>query len=322
MASSEFAVTFTAREQAELLAVDPPTVPLEPRQVHGRTLATLVSAGTEIEGAYLGERFPVQPGYAAVFEVTGVGEEVASIRPGDHVFCMGNHRSFQRVAEPAVLPVPAGLAPTRAVFARLMNVTMTTLTTTTARPPERVAVTGLGLVGHLGAQNLRVAGYDVLGVDPDPRRREIAAGKGLAVAERLPTGDEAGFGLVLDGSGHEQAVLDACQAVRPKGEVVLVGTPWRRRTELTAHAILWEIFHRYVVVRSGWEWELPREPQAFRVNSIRGNLAAALRWLVEQRVDVDGLAEVISPSDCQRAYQGLLRHDWPTLGAVFDWTRL
>ena len=81
-----------------------------------------------------------------------VGSEVRSLRVGDRAFCMGPHRSFQRVAAEAAVPLPAGLAPEVAVFCRLMGVTMSTLTTTTARPPELVLVTGLGPVGHLGAR--------------------------------------------------------------------------------------------------------------------------------------------------------------------------
>ena len=62
----EYSVTFTAREQAELLPLERDETPLGPDEVAGKTLATLISAGTELAGGYLGERFPSRPGYAAV----------------------------------------------------------------------------------------------------------------------------------------------------------------------------------------------------------------------------------------------------------------
>src|SRR6266542_4039993 len=96
-ARQEYAVTITARERAELLPVERDARPLGPREVAGRTLSTLISAGTELAGAYLGDRFPCVPGYAAVFEVEEVGSEVADVRGGDRLFCMGPHRSYQRV---------------------------------------------------------------------------------------------------------------------------------------------------------------------------------------------------------------------------------
>src|SRR5688500_6139248 len=61
-----WSVTFTDREQAALLPMDPDPAPLGPREVAGRTRATLISAGTELAGAYQGSRFPAHPGYAAV----------------------------------------------------------------------------------------------------------------------------------------------------------------------------------------------------------------------------------------------------------------
>ena len=319
----EYAVVVTAREQAELLPVERDPVPLGPREVFGRTLVTLVSPGTELSGAYQGDQFPRTVGYAAAFEIEAVGEEVTGFEVGDWAFCMGPHRSFQRVPQEGALPLPEFLQPEHAVFARLMGVTMSTLTTTTARPPEKVLVTGLGPVGHLGARIFALCGYDVLAVDPSAARRELAQEAGIRpVLAAVPLDDPAvrgQVGLALECSGHEQAVLDACAVVRKRGEVVLVGVPWRPRAERTAHELLHAVFHRYVVLRSGWEWELPRQPADFRANSLFGNLAAALRWLAEGRIAVHGLYDVAAPRNCQRVYQDLLHRHTRQLTAIFNW---
>jgi hypothetical protein len=52
-----------------------------------------------------------------------------------------------------------------------------------------------------------------------------------------------------------------------KGEVSLVGAPWRRQTDIAAQEILHHVFFDYVVLRSGWEWELPLHEEEFRENS-------------------------------------------------------
>jgi threonine dehydrogenase-like Zn-dependent dehydrogenase len=321
---TERAITITAREQAELLPAEPDSSPLAPREVAGRTVATLVSAGTELAGHYLGSRFPAVPGYAAVFCVETVGSEVTDLAAGDFAFCMGPHRSWQRAARERVVPVPAGLPAAKATFARMMSVTMSTLVTTAARPGDRVLVTGLGLVGHLGAQIFQRCGYRVIACDPDPARQEFARRAGIArVSAEVPREDPAVAGrvaLVLECSGHEQAAVDGCRVVRKRGEVVQVGAPWRRQTELSAHELLHLVFHRYVVLRSGWEWELPLEPADFRAGSIFGNVAAALDWLVEGRIAVDDLYALRSPQDAQDAYQALLHHRGERLAVVFDWS--
>ncbi len=321
-------VLFTAPERAEL--VDEPADARPPRQteVVGRTLVSLVSAGTEL-AVYRGllpGKFPHGSGYAAVVEVESVGSDVTDLRPGDRVFCMDNHRLRQRNERRECVPIPAGLAPEHAVFARMMGITMSTLVTTTARPPELVVVTGLGVVGLLGAQIFASCGYRVLACDPMESRREIGRRMGLPdVRERVPLDDPEVKGrvaLVLECSGHEAAVLDGCRAIRRRGEVVLVGVPWEKRADVPAFDVLHAVFHNYAVLRSGWEWEVPRQREDFRVGSLFENFRAALEWLAAGRVRVDGLAEPRSPSDCQGVYQDLLRGKCAGLSLIFDWRQV
>jgi threonine dehydrogenase-like Zn-dependent dehydrogenase len=316
-------VVFAARERAELVEEEAPGS-LGPDEVGGPGLFTLVSPGTELavyRGLHTGTQFPCGTGYAATFRVESVGPEVTGLKPGDTAFCMGNHRSHQRARAADAIAVPEGLAPETAAFARLMGVSMSTLTTTAARPPDTVLVTGLGLVGHLAAQVFAACGYDVIGVDPAAPRRKVARSHGIPRASaEIDPALEGRVALCVECSGHEAAVLDACRVVRKGGEVVLVGVPWKKQTDIDAHTVLHEVFHRYVHVRSGWEWEVPRHPQDFRAGSIAGNLAGAMRWLAEGRVNVDGLAEVRRPEDAPEAYASLLGPPGERLSVLFDWT--
>lgn len=319
-------VTFTAREQAALVASPLDTTPLGPQEIVGRTLYTLVSAGTELNGAYLGERFPRTPGYAAVFVVEAVGAAVTTVKIGDRRFCMGPHCSYQRVTVQESLPVPPGVPSEWAPFARLMGVTMATLTTTPARPPELVLVTGLGPVGHLGAQLFQACGYRVIAVDPDANRQAITQQVGVVrVYSAVPVDDPAVAGQValhLECSGHEQAALDGCKVLKKGGELAQVAAPWSRRTSLYAHELLRLVFFNYLTVRSGWEWELPLHATPFRTNSIWGNFAAALEWLAARRVNVGDLFELVEPGAAQQVYQDLLYQRTEALAQVFDWQRL
>jgi threonine dehydrogenase-like Zn-dependent dehydrogenase len=204
-----------------------------------------------------------------------------------------------------------------------MSVTMTTLMTTAARPPELVLVTGLGLVGHLAAKNFARCGYTVYGCDPSESRRAFAQETGIAnVLAAAPVEDPAFAGkvaLVLECSGHEQAFLDACNIIRKRGEVVQVASPWRQQTDLPAHAIQRAVFFNYVVIRSGWEWELPHHAADFRPYSIYGNLTTALHWLADGSVRVDGLYAMAEPADAQQVYQKLQHGQSERLAVVLDW---
>ena len=316
------AVSIVAREQAEVVEV--PVQPLGPRQLRGSSLCSLISPGTELAWNYQGAAFPSYPGYAATFVVEETGPDVQGFSRGDRCFCMGSHRSFQQVDALEAHRIPAGLSPEKAVLARLMGVSMTTLMTTAARPGDRVMVTGAGPVGFLAAQMFALSGYDVMVVEPDEVRRRQAHQAGLsAVYDKAPCEDAGLAGkvaLVVECSGHEQAVLDACRMVRKGGEVVLVGVPWKARTDARAHELLSLVFHKYVVLRSGWEWELPRQTADFHPHSIHGGFATALRWLAEGRIQADGLFSIVKPSEAQRAYQDLLHRRAGGLFTVFDWS--
>ncbi|MCX6046128.1 MAG: dehydrogenase [Chloroflexi bacterium] len=326
MSKSCFTVTFTAREQAELLETPIDTSELKPDEVAGHTLYTLISAGTELNGAYLADTFPRTPGYAAVFEVDAVGSAVENVKIGDRRFCMGLHRSYQRVTVKDSLPVPDSVQSAWAPFIRLMGVTMATLTTTPARPPELVLVTGLGPVGHLGAQIFHACGYQVIAVDPDANRQSIMREVGIPRVEgAVPLDDPTVVGKValhVECSGHEKAALDGCKALKKDGEMSQVAAPWSRRTEIYAQELLRLVFFNYLTVRSGWEWKLPLHPTPFQTNSIWGNFAAAMDWLATKRVVVADLYELVDPHNAQQVFQDLLHQRTESLAQVFDWTKI
>ena len=317
---SAYAVTHVAHQRCQLEPIER----AEPAagEIAGSTLSSLISPGTEINSAYLARSFPRYSGYAAVFTVESIGAGVEGWRRGDRAFCMGGHRSWQCVPAAEVVPLPDGLEPAVAVLARLMSVSHTTLITTRARPGEGVALTGLGPVGYLAAAQFALAGYRVNASDPDAHRRHIASALPITVLDTLPSDAEAA--LSIDCSGHEDAVLSCCDATRRGGEVVLVGVPWEQRSQASAHQILHKVFHRYLHLRSGWEWELPRiSTHVSQPHSVIGAWRTCRNWLAEGRVPLPGgLIGHWDPRACDAAYQGHLHHNLDHLCTVFDWASL
>ncbi len=302
--------------------------PLPDDHIEGPALASAISPGTELSCAYAKQnpdKPPSGSGYAMVFRVENAGP-ASGVAAGEIVFAMANHQSWVRCPGASVYRVPQGVDPADAALARLAGVSWSTLITTSARPPARVAVTGLGIVGNLAAQIFAAAGYRVLACDPVAERRlHLAERAGIELCERLLLDDPAWAGqtaLAVECSGHEAAVLDACNLVARGGEVALVGVPWQKRTDIPAFDVLHAVFHRYVRLRSGWEWEVPREPAEFQRGSIRENITAAMRWFAEGRLSSQGIARRVDPRDCDAVYRDLSRRGGGALTAIFDWTRL
>jgi NADPH:quinone reductase-like Zn-dependent oxidoreductase len=330
----ESKIFFTKEQVAEFLPVLRSIEPLEPDEIEGKTLYTMLSPGTEIS-IYLGNyakeglkfgKFPCEPGYAAVFTVEKTGDLISDVKPGDVVFCMGRHQSWQRVPRSEALPIPKGLAPEKALFARFMNVTMTSLTRTLAKPPAKVLVMGLGIIGLMGAQVFQRCGYDVTACDPIEERCRIAKRVGIEkVLTDVPVDDPEYKGkvsLVLECSSFEQAVLDGCNIVKKGGEVILVGVPMVRRSEIYAQEILNKVFRNSLILRSGLEWQVPRHEVDYRQNSLFGQMEAALKWLAMGSIIVEGLCDMTSPEKAQSIYQDVLHKRMKRLSAVFDWTKI
>ncbi len=321
---TESAIVVLEKEQASLVEIQPPET-LGPHEVRGKTLYTLISPGTELSGYYQGSKFPVSPGYAAAFQVESAGSNVVSAKRGDLLFCMGRHQSFQQVNAADTVPIPEGLPPHKAPIARLMGVTMTTLMTASARPGDIVLFSGAGPVGYLGAHMFANAGYEVHVVEPNEARREFLRASGLPhVYPSFPFEEKSLAGrvaLAVECSGHEAAVLDASKMVQKRGEVVLVGVPWKRKTDLLLHDLLHVVFFNYITVRSGWEWEMPMHSSNFQPHSIFSGYRNALNWLKEEKIPVDDLITFVDPRDAQATYQQLLGGTFPGLFAIFDWSQ-
>ena len=264
-----------------------------------------------------------------------IGREVRDVAPGDLRFCMGAHRSTQQFPERFTLPLPDGIGPMDAVIARLMGVSMTTLMTTAARPGDKVIVTGAGPVGLCAAHIFDIGGYDVTVVDPDGLRRSQVEASGIAdTRPGMPKDDQdlsKRVRLVVECSGNEAAVLDACEIVAQMGEVVLVGVPWRKCTDQSAHDVTRAVFFNFVNLRSGWEWAVPIRSRGFvweellegynnAPYSTFSGFERALKWLADGRLKLDGLVTVIPPDDPAGLYGDIRDRRIETPFIVLDWS--
>ena len=308
-------------------------VPLSADEIRGDTVCSLISQGTELAWAS-GDDFPIQPGYGAVFRVTEIGDNVSGVSVGELRFCMGHHRSTQQYDARFTLPVPDGLAPELAVIARLMGVSMTTLMTTKARPGDKVIVTGAGPVGICAAHNFRIGGYDVAVVEPDETRRNQIEQSGISTTLAAMPHDDPDYSkqvrLIVDCSGHEGAILDACNIVGQLGEVVLVGVPWKKFTDHSAHEIMNAVFFNFVNLRSGWEWEVPVVSRGFvweellegYNNAPHSNFSGfkrALDWLVNDSSALSPLLRKVKPDDPADLYPAIANREIAEPFIVLEW---
>lgn len=307
---------------------------LAPDQIAIRSLYTLISPGTELaclSGKESWAKLPFNPGYAGTGEVLAVGSGVGDCHVGDRVFTYTGHAS-QAKTNRLYARLPEGLDPRLAVFARMAAVSITSLRVSSAELGDYVAVTGLGLVGNLAAQLFRLAGCEVIGIDPSPARRALAAqcGLGLVVdsTEALEAVTEFTRGAmcstVCEATGFPVVIENVAQFAGKGGEVVLLGSPRGEfqadLTKFLNHIHLWG---NCVTFKGAHEWRYPtvEDPGGFSKHSLPRNIEILLRLIADGRLKVaELLTHVLPPSQCQEAYDGLRDKKEEYLGVVFDWT--
>ena len=118
---------------------------------------------------------PMPLGYSNAGLVVEVGPGVTQFAVGDRVASNGGHAEM--VSRPVNLcaKIPAGVSDEQASFAVLGSIGLQGIRLLRPDLGETVAVFGLGLIGLLAVQLLAGSGARVLGIDPDPARRGLAA---------------------------------------------------------------------------------------------------------------------------------------------------
>ena len=158
---------------------------------------------------------PVKYGYLNV----GVVEDGPEALRGRTVFTLFPHQSAFVVPADAVIPVPGGVPARRAVLAGAVETAVNVLWDAAPLVGDRVTIVGAGMIGCCVARLVRgIPGLDVVVVDVDTSRREVADRLGVRFAQ---PGDAPGDrDLVIDTSGSEEGLQLALEAVVTEGEMI------------------------------------------------------------------------------------------------------
>ncbi|MEV4807284.1 alcohol dehydrogenase catalytic domain-containing protein [Nonomuraea sp. NPDC049421] len=94
-----------------------------------------------------------------------------------------------------------------------------------ARPGARVAVVGVGGIGHLAIQFAKAAGYHVIAVTASLSKHALARELGAddVVADGAALKEIGGADVLLHTSSSHAAAVDAMAGLRPWGKLVLMG---------------------------------------------------------------------------------------------------
>lgn len=177
---------------------------------------------------------PIQLGYCNVGTVVE-SDSQSKFQKGDRVVNNGPHAEFVNVAENLSAKIPDNVTDEEAAFTvvgaiglqgvRLLNPTL----------GEKIVVSGLGLIGLLTVQILKANGCQVLGIDFDPKKLELARkfgaetvdlGQGqdpVRIAEHWTNGVGVDGIVITASTKSDDLIHQAANMCRKRARIVLVG---------------------------------------------------------------------------------------------------
>ena len=177
---------------------------------------------------------PLPLGYCNSGVVIGVGKGVKEFHVGDRVVSNGNHAEVVNVPENLVAKIPDDVSFEDASFTVVGAIGLQGIRLINPTFGETIVVTGLGLIGLISAQILKANGCNVIGIDFDKEKLELAYSWGITVinaaendvvktVETLTNSNGADGVLITASAKTDSIISESAQMCRKRGRVVLVG---------------------------------------------------------------------------------------------------
>ncbi len=131
---------------------------------------------------------PMALGYSSAGTIIALGKNMQGFKIGQRVACAGGgfavHAEYNVVPRNLLTPLPKNVDFESAAFTTLAAISMHGFRLAEPQLGENIAVIGLGLLGLLTIQLAAAAGCNVLGIDLDSKRIELASSLGLEAVSR------------------------------------------------------------------------------------------------------------------------------------------
>lgn len=309
-----------------------------PNAVIVRNRYSHISAGTELaciaglEGWFV---IPATPGYTAVGEIIDKGESVSGFEVGDLVYTFGPHSKYFKIDitdrwHGVCVRVPDGLSPDIASFTHMGGIAITAIRASTIELGDLVVVSGLGTIGNLAAQFAQLQGANVVAIDINKARIDIAGkcnihacihnlGKVLVEEMLALTGKQKAY-CWIDASGQPAVIEDAFNHIEPNGELILLGSP-RAAYETNLTNTLQKIhLLDNISVKGALEFLYPTHQNDFNKHAIERNSAIIMELMKNGKLLIEPLfTHLIKPEDAASAYAGLRDKPDEYVGVVIKW---
>lgn len=292
-----------------------------------------VASTLEAVRSKLGQPIPL--GYCNVGTVVEVGTGVDSFKVGDRVVSNGAHADMVRIPKNLCAKIPDNVSDEAAAFTVIASIGLQGIRLAQPTLGETFVVTGVGLIGLLTVQLLRLHGCRVLAIDFDDEKLALAQKFGAEIcnpghgADPIATALAFSRGQGIDGviiaasTQSNEPVKQAAQMLRKRGRIILVGVAGLDidRADFYEKEISFQVSCSYGPGRYDPSYEEGGNdyPLGFVRWTEKRNFEAILDMMADGRLQTEALVTSrFDFNDAEAAYESLTR-DKTGLGLLLNY---
>ncbi|MGY8788540.1 MAG: bi-domain-containing oxidoreductase, partial [Fidelibacterota bacterium] len=177
---------------------------------------------------------PIPLGYCNVGKVIAIGDAVSEFAIGDRVASNGPHAEVVSVPKNLVAKIPESVSNENATFTIIGSIGLQGIRLLKPSLGETIVVIGLGLIGLITCQLLKANGCNVVGIDVDQTKCDLAKKWGIKTLNPVTTNpvksvmdlthNYGADGVLITASTKSNDVISqAAQMSRKRGRIILVG---------------------------------------------------------------------------------------------------
>jgi len=177
---------------------------------------------------------PIPLGYCNVGKVIAVGKGVSEFAIGDRVASNGPHSEVVSVPKNLVVKIPDSVSDEDATFTVIGSIGLQGIRLLKPQLGETIVVIGLGLIGLITCQLLKANGCNVIGIDLDQSKCNLAKKWGINTLNPktniplksvldITQGLGADGVLITASTKSNDVISQAAQMSRKRGRIILVG---------------------------------------------------------------------------------------------------
>ena len=262
---------------------------------------------------------PLPLGYCNVGKVIAVGEGVSEFQVGDRVASNGAHAEVVCVPKNLVAHIPSNVSDEEAAFTVIGSIGLQGIRLLNPTFGETIVVVGMGLIGLLTAQMLKANGCQVIGVDIDQSKLDLAKSWGIVPFNPKTDGDVVKFvenftqnigcdGVIITASAKaDEIISQAARMSRKRGRIILVGVVGLNisRAEFYEKELTFQVSCSYGPGRYDENYEQKGQdyPLAFVRWTEKRNFEAILNAIASGSLKVkEMITEVVALENYQQIY--------------------